>query len=191
MLTRKASDDNPGNFADIRNCLGKRLESVMTSTNTEKDHERLRLQEDINLTRQYFEVCRMAKETSQLIIHKFGEVIADGDSDQVLGTTWADRFEVEKALSKSNSAQLIYSMSEETLQQMIEKRYNSRFGAVKMDTEYARASDSPSLVFDSHNSTQHFPSRRRNDAQSHGPEARRTRPSPNEMRKRQADDGKE
>jgi hypothetical protein len=62
-------------------------------------------------------------------VYRVGEVIADGDSDQVVANTLADLFDVKRAISKDRSAQLVGSMSGEDLRFLAEKRYESRFGA--------------------------------------------------------------
>lgn len=134
-------------------------------------------------------VCKVAREASHQKIYRLGEVVADGDGDQVVVTSLADLFDVKKALSQGNSAQLVRSMTDETIQHLAEKRYNSQFG--EMHGNPVRSQAGTSSVFEAHKSKQSFPSQPRNDGQPHGPEARRSRPSPNEIRKRQADDGKD
>lgn len=57
-------------------------------------------------------------------------MIANGDSDQVVVNTLSDLFDVKKARSTGNSAQLVDSMTEEAPRHLAEKRYSSRFGAV-------------------------------------------------------------
>jgi hypothetical protein len=131
----------------------------------------------------------MAREVSHQKVYRIGEVVADGDSDQVVVTTLADLFDVKKALSKGNSAQLIGSMTDETLQQLAKERYHSRFGEVSDGSVKSRAGTSS--VFETRNRKQSFPPQPRNDGQLTEPEARRNRPSPNEMRKRLADDGRD
>ena len=63
----------------------------------------------------------MAGEFSRQKVSKFGEVVADGDSDQVVVTTLADLFDIGEALSKDNSAQLIGSMTGEILRHLTEE----------------------------------------------------------------------
>jgi hypothetical protein len=74
-------------------------------------------------------------------------VIADGDSDQVVVTTLADLFDIKKAISRDHSAQLVGSIIEEALGQLVEKRYSSRFRALadKLDQAKAGSSSSPSI----------------------------------------------
>ncbi|OAQ58982.1 hypothetical protein VFPPC_11477 [Pochonia chlamydosporia 170] len=188
LLTRQALDDNRDRLAAISGRLQERLQSLLLDDGPQRDEERLKLQEDINISKQCLEVCKVAKEVSHQKIYRIGEVVADGDSDQVVVTTLADLFDVKKALSKGNSVQLIGSMTDETLQHMAEKRYNSRFGALVIDSVRSRAD--PSSGLDTHKSKQSYPPQPRNDEQPTGSEARRSRPSPNEMRKRLADDGR-
>lgn len=44
----------------------------------------------------------MASEISRQKVYRIGEVIGEGDSDQVVVTTLADLFDIGKALSKVN-----------------------------------------------------------------------------------------
>lgn len=70
----------------------------------------------------------MANEVSSQKIYRVGEVVADGESDQVVVTTLADLFDIKRAVSQGNSAQLVGSMTEEALHHLTERRYSSRFG---------------------------------------------------------------
>jgi len=181
LLTRQALDGNRDRFAEIIGRLRGRLESLALNGDPRNDNERLRLQEDINISKQCLEVCKVASEVSHQKIYRIGEVIADGDSDQVVVTTLADLFDVKKALSKGKSAQLVGSMTEGALRHLTEKRYSSRFGALAGDSGSAQAgtTSSPSVV-ETRKSTPQTSS----DKQSPGLETRHNTPAPNEMRKR-------
>lgn len=61
--------------------------------------------------------------------YRIGEVIADGDSDQAVVTTLADLFDIKRAVSQGNSAQLVGSVTDEALRHLTERRYSSRFGS--------------------------------------------------------------
>ncbi|KAK4089230.1 hypothetical protein Purlil1_6219 [Purpureocillium lilacinum] len=127
LLTRQALAENRDRVVEVIGRLRERLESIILDGNTDA---RLQLLEDINTSKQCLEVCNMASsQVSQQKIHIIGEVIADGDSDQVVVTTLADLFDVKKATSKGRSAQLIGSTADDTLRQLSENRYSSRFGA--------------------------------------------------------------
>ncbi|KAF9887226.1 hypothetical protein FE257_010480 [Aspergillus nanangensis] len=179
LLTRQALDKNRDGFAEIVGRLQERLESVVLNGDR-SDKERLGLQEDIQISKQCLEVCKMASEASRQKIYRIGEVVADGDSDQVVVTTLADLFDIKKALSKGNSAQLVGSMTEEALRHLAEKRYSSRFGALAPAPTEVVATSSPS-VFETPKGrllgTDY-------EEQSAGLKTRHNRPSPNEMRKR-------
>ncbi|KAI9368390.1 hypothetical protein BJX61DRAFT_546571 [Aspergillus egyptiacus] len=180
LLTRQALDANRAGFAGIIGRLQERLSSLVMNGDR-NSQERLALQEDIQISRQCLEVCNMASEVSRQKIYRIGEVVADGNSDQVVVTTLADLFDVKKAMSKDNSAQLVGSMTDESLQNLTDKRYDSRFGAVApRSTEVATPRSHSTLGA-------------RNDKPpvsgsegglSQRPGARWNRPSPNEMRKR-------
>jgi hypothetical protein len=116
-------------------------------------------------------------------------VIADGNSDQVVVTTLADLFDVKKALSKDNSAQLVGSMTDESLRHLTEQRYSSRFGAFAGDSDLTKAGTTSSPAdFEVQKSKHAFAPQTGNREQSPEPRTRQSRPSPNEMRKRLTDD---
>ncbi|KAL4816677.1 hypothetical protein BDW67DRAFT_161354 [Aspergillus spinulosporus] len=181
LLTRQTLDENRAGFTDIISRLQARLNSLIANRDRSGE-ERLALQEDIQISRQCLEVCNMASEVSRQKIYRIGEVVADGDSDQVVVTTLADLFDIKKALSKGNSAQLVGSMTEAALQNLTDKRYSSRFGAVDTKSAEIATRSSPSTL----------------EAQNDNPPIgiiedlsqrtgiRRNKPSPNEMRKRAA-----
>jgi hypothetical protein len=189
LLTREVLDRNRDSLAEIVSRLQERLQSLILNEDPGKDNERLRLQEDIKMTKQCIDVCKVASEISHQKIYRIGEVIADGDSDQVVVTTLADLFDVKKALSKGNSAQLIGSMTDDALRDMAKLRYSSRFGAVAAsDSVRTQTGITPSpLAHETHKSKPSLPTETGNDEQSPGLDARRSRPYPNEMRKRHTD----
>lgn len=170
LLTRQALDDNQASLVKIITRLRERLESVVLAGDSS---ERFRLEEDIQTSKQCLEVCKLASsEVTNQKIHIVGEVVADGDSDQVVVTTLADMFNVGKAISKNRSALLVGSMSDETLVQLSHDRYNSRFGTANADDHVAQRQTSVPNV--------ELPSLQK-DKQ---PRRQRTPPSSNETRKR-------
>jgi gas vesicle protein len=185
LLTRQTLAKNRDSFAEISSRLQERLESLVLHGDSGNDKERLRLQEDINISKQCLEVCKVASEISRQKIYRIGEVIADDDSDQVVVTTLADLFDIKKAQSKGNSAQLVGSMTDESLRHLTEKRYSSRFGAVSSGSNPAGSvtTSSPSAT-ETQRSKHTFSTQTGNEEQSPGPRTRHDKPSPNEMRKR-------
>jgi hypothetical protein len=185
MLTRQALVKNQESFAEITGHLRKRLESLVLNGDPRDDNERSRLQDDINISKQCLEICKVASDASCQKIYRIGEVIADGDSDQVVVTTLADLFDIKKAISRDNSAQLVGSMTEEALNHMVEKRYSSRFGALahNFDPAEVGSASSPS-VLETQSNAQAIPARTGHRGHSPGPTTRHNRPSSNEMRKR-------
>jgi hypothetical protein len=137
VLTRQALDENRDSILNIIGLLRNRLESLLRENNPEGGKERSRLLDDINASKQCLELCKAASEASSQKVYRIGEVIADGDSDQVVANTLADLFDVKRAISKDRSAQLIGSMSGEELRFLAEKRYESRFGAFAPGTNPA------------------------------------------------------
>ncbi|KAI5457661.1 hypothetical protein BGZ63DRAFT_393433 [Mariannaea sp. PMI_226] len=183
LLTRQVLNDNRDSFARTIGHLRSRLESLTLDGSPGRDEERKRLMEDINISKQCLEVCKMASdEASQKKSYIVGEAIAEGESDQLVVTTLADLFDVKKAFSRGGSAQLIGSMTDESLQQLTAQRYQSKFGAAQSDK--ASSITSPSTL--QTRETTHswlLPQSNRMD-QMLDPEAGNFKPSPNEMRKR-------
>jgi hypothetical protein len=178
LLTRRTLNENRTRLADTITRLQTRLNSMEQNDNNTREEERARLREDISISKQCLEVCREASDqVSTQKIHTFGEVIADGDSDQVVVTTLADLFDIRKARASGRAKQLLGSMSDETLQKMSEDRYNNanmRFAASTGETdEEARHAKSPPPLPKGQRGTAAEPSF--------------VRPLPNEVRKRQAD----
>ncbi|KAJ5283468.1 hypothetical protein N7497_003755 [Penicillium chrysogenum] len=180
LLTRQALVRNQESFADITGHLRKRLESLVL--NRDPTDDRLRLQDDINISKQCLEICNLASNASCQKIYRIGEVVADGDSDQVVVTTLADLFDIKKAISRDSSAQLVGSMTEEALRHLVEKRYSSRFGALAHDFDTAEAGSTSSPQ--TRKSSKAFSARAGHHEQSPEPKSRHNRPSSNEMRKR-------
>jgi hypothetical protein len=79
LLTRQALDENRAGFRDIIGRLQARLDSLLTNGDR-CGKERLALQEEIQLSRQCLEVCKMASEVSRQTVYRIGEVGADGDN---------------------------------------------------------------------------------------------------------------
>lgn len=121
--TRGMLDSNRDNIARFLGRLQERLNSVGQQPDSARRETELK--EDIKALEDSLEVCRIATtEVSRQKVHTFGEFVAEGESDQVVVTTLADLFNVEKATSKDNSAQLIGSMAGHELIQLSKDRYS-------------------------------------------------------------------
>jgi hypothetical protein len=208
LLTRQALDGNRNSFADIIGHLQKRLESLVRNEDPGNDNERSRLQADVNISKQCLDVCKVASEVSRQKVYRIGEVVADDESDQVVVTTLADLFDIKKALSRNKSAQLVGSMTAESLRHLIDQRYHSRFGAVVGNSNPAEAgaTGSPSVIgvgnsnpaeagatgspsaIGVQKSKDALPPQIDSDEQSPEPKPRKKKPSSNQMRKRVTDD---
>lgn len=183
--TRQVFDENQNRFAELIDHLQERLRSLVLDRPS-NDPDRTKLQEDIDISRQCLEVCKTASEISRQKIYRVGEVIADGESDQVVVTTLADLFDVRKASSKGNSAQLVGSMTPEDLQHLTTARYNSRFGSLAATSDRVKTVSSnlgPGNRTGSRTSEAHGPSDQ--DEQSAASRTRHRKPSSNEIRKRE------
>ncbi|RMZ87344.1 hypothetical protein DV736_g5429, partial [Chaetothyriales sp. CBS 134916] len=149
LQTSQVLGESRNGFAATIEHLQQRLQSLLQEDDgPEKSSVRSRLQADIDISKQCLDVCKVASEVSRQTVCKIGEVVAEGDSDQVVVTTLADLFDVKKALSKDNSAQLVGSMLPEDLRYLVDKRYSSRFGAVAGNSRSVEANNtsSPAVV---------------------------------------------
>lgn len=188
LLTRRALNENRDSFADIIGRLQERLRSQVLNGEPRNSNERLQLQEDIDISKQCLEVCKVASEVSHQKIYRVGEVTADGDSDQVVVNTMSDLFDVKKAQSKGNAAQLVGSMTGESLQHLAKERYNTnRFRRLVDDSNSAQTNTTSSPPVFEAQTRKHVPLETFNNGQPPTPEPGRKRPSPNEMRKRMMD----
>ena len=142
------------------------------------ESERSYLLNDINASKKCLEVYKIVSEVSTQKIYRVREVITDSDSDQVIVTTLADLFNVKKALSKDNLAQLVRSITEEALHHLTKKRYSSWFRAL------AQESDTNSAT----STRLHLASKTRKGLKSYNRQSSRQRirqsPLPNKVRKR-------
>lgn len=178
LLTRQTLNENRTRLVDAITRLQLQLDSMVSNDSQIREEERARLQEDVSVSKQCLEVCKEASDQmSRQKIHTFGEVIAEGDSDQVVVTTLADLFDIRKARASGRAAQLLGSMTDETLQKMSENRYSSahlRFAASTGETnEKERHTKSPHPLSKEQRGT--------------AAEPRFVRPLPNEVRRRHAD----
>jgi hypothetical protein len=180
LLTSQALSRNRDSFVSIIGHLHGRLQALVLNDNPKDDKERKRLLEDISASKQCLEVCKVASEASSQKIYRVGEVVADGDSDQVVANTLSDLFDVRKAISKGHSAQLVGSMSGEDLRFVTEKRYGSRFGAFAPEPHPPIRSD---RVFDTEQETKSTP-RQTSPSSYAQSRPKGEKPSSNEIRKR-------
>jgi Fungal N-terminal domain of STAND proteins len=184
LRARQALSDNRDGVIATISHLQRRLDILVRNDGPAKDEERSQLQADIDVSKQCLDVCQMANELSRQTIFRIGEVIAEGDSDQVVVTTLADLFDIKKALSRDHSAQLVGSTTPESLHFLTEKRYESRFGAVVGHPKSSETdAPNPPVGFvvqkpaDAANVSE-------TDDQEQPLTPKTLRPTPNEMRKR-------
>lgn len=191
LLIRRTLNESRDNLAQTIGRLQERLDSMATSGTPKSDLSYLQLEGDLKTSKQCLELCKTASEqVAHQKVYTVGEMIADGDSDQVVITTLADLFDVKKASSTNRSAQWIGCLSDETARQVSKDRYSSRFGAVAADGVGDGISTMPSTS----NTRQVNSSLARRHGKTGQPvasEAVHRRPSPNEIRKRATEDGDE
>ncbi len=191
LMTMQTINEGRAKFIQTIGNLQERLASVTSNEGSDRERQISRLSEDISISKQCLEVCQMASDQvhHHRKIHTVGEVIADDDTDQVVVTTLADLFDVRKVLAKSRSAQLVGSMTEETLQQVSRDRYSSRFGAVTGDLGHVQTDiATPSSNLGIREGTTRRPNPITKHRQPASAEMIHDSPSPNEARKRAAED---
>lgn len=196
LITQNTLKESRSNILQTVNVLQQRLHSMNSDSGPRDNAEMLKLQEEIKISKECLEVCQQASnEVSAQKIHIIGEVIADDDTDQVVVTTVADLFKVDKVKAKNRSAQLVGSTTGDVLRDLSKDRYNSRFGAVK---SFDKVQSVPPAAISSTSKISNADkcpvksSDAKDDGRSAGPETTYERPSPNEVRRRRAEgeDGK-
>jgi hypothetical protein len=190
VLTQKSLNESRDNLLQTIGRLRERLDYINLNGAPHSESETLRLQEEINFSKQCLEVCKQASDqVSSQKIHIIGEVIADNDSDQVVVTTLADLFSVGKVKGMCRSAQLVGSMEGDVLRAMSKDRYGSRFGALGGGLEIAQLDTtgvSPSTFETRKAEKSPTKSNQVKEDELAGPETVNDKPSPNEMRRRKA-----
>ncbi|KAF5235105.1 hypothetical protein FANTH_11826 [Fusarium anthophilum] len=191
LLIRRTLNESRDNLAQTIGRLQERLDSMATSGTPKSDLSYLQLEGDLKTSKQCLELCKTASEqVAHQKVYTVGEMIADGNSDQVVITTLADLFNVKKASSTNRSAQWIGSLSDDTARQVSKDRYSSRFGAVAADGAGDGISTMPSTS-NTHEVNSSLARRPGKTGQPVASEAVHRRPSANEIRKRAMEDGDE
>ncbi|EXA30552.1 hypothetical protein FOVG_18081 [Fusarium oxysporum f. sp. pisi HDV247] len=191
LLIRRTLNESRDSLAQTIGRLQERLESMATSGTPKSDPRYLQLKGDLQTSEQCLELCKTASDqVANQKVYTVGEMVADGDSDQVVITTLADLFDVRKASSTNRSAQWIGSLSDETARQVSKDRYSSRFGAVATNGAGDGIS-TMSSVSNTREVNSSLAARQGKAGQPAAPETVHRRPSPNEMRKRATEDGVE
>lgn len=164
------------------------MQSLVKHKNAGNEKERLRLQEDLDMSKKCLQVCKVASEISYQKTQRIGEAVSEDNSDQVVVTSSADIFDVKIALSKSRSAQLVATVTPENFNYMIDRRYNSRLGELSDHSIPSQtASTTSTTVSSSQRDKQSTFSRAGKDGRTLGSDMRRDKPNSNEVRKRYGD----
>lgn len=178
ILTSKTLNDNRYKILKTIRRLQKRLGSIISEKPSDRTHGKSRLQEDLDISRQYLEIYdQAAKQVSHQKIHTVREVVTDDNTNQIIVTTLADLFDVKKVWAKNRSAQLVGSITDDTLQKMSTDRYKSRFSI-----HYNASSSLAAFeITDNHPRPRNHPNNNREPA---GLKKGKGRPFPNKIRKR-------
>jgi hypothetical protein len=179
LLTREVLQENQDRFVATITHLQSSLAALLSSEGPDRDRQKTRLREEIDMSRECLEVCKEASsQVSRQKIHVIGEVSGEDDVDQVVVTTLADLFNVGKVMAKNRSTQLVGSMTDESLQ-MLSDRHRSRFsdGATGNGSTLGGTPPNPEP-----------PEAARALPKKATPNTR-DKPSPNEVRKRAAEGG--
>jgi hypothetical protein len=192
LLTQKTLIENRDKLVETMGRLRERLDSVTFNRSDDCENDTLRLKEEIEFSKQCLEVCREAtNQVSTQKIHIIGEVIADGDCDQVVVTALADLFHVGAVKAQGRSMQMVGSMPANTIREMSKDRYGSRFGSLdgKLAVAQLEAVAVPptSLVTTKTESSAMQSDQVKEGVNLGSAEGIYTRPSSNEVRKRRAD----
>ncbi|KLU82022.1 hypothetical protein MAPG_01101 [Magnaporthiopsis poae ATCC 64411] len=189
LLTGQAIDKSRDIFAATIRHIQEGLNRAVSSNGPQRDQERLRLQEDIDMSKQCLALCKEASnQVAFQKIHIVREVVAEDDTDQVVVTTLADLFDVGKVSAKNRSAQLVGSMTDDALKKLSSDRYSSRFGVVPGNPGQGHSTDPPSNR-KAQGESKPILHPIRKDRRPASADSGHDRPSSNEVRKRVAEGG--
>ncbi|KAG4428616.1 hypothetical protein IFR05_015899 [Cadophora sp. M221] len=194
LLTQKTLAGTRDKFVETIGRLRERLESATLNRSGDWESDVLRLKEEIEISKQCLEVCREAtNQVSHQKIHVIGEVIADGDCDQVVVTALADLFQVGKVKAQGRSMQMVGSMPPDTLREMSKDRYGSRFGSLDGKlavAQFESVAVSPSTLAPTETDSSALqPDQVKEEGNPASAETSYNKPSSNEVRKRSAEGG--
>jgi hypothetical protein len=199
ILTQETLNKSRDSLVETIGRLRERLASVVTNGGPDRQTDMLRLQEEINISKQCLQVCKEASDqVSSQKIHVIGDVTADEDSDGVVVTTLADLFKVGNVDSKGRSALLVGSMTGDELIQLSKDRlelakyrYGNRFDA--LGSNLAGAQLDPAAATSSTHETRKMDTsamrsnKAKEDRKLGGPGTTHDKPSSNEVRRRKAE----
>lgn len=188
ILTTRVLDANRARLMGTMRSLQEQLHSMNGQNSDGHERSKTCLSDDVRAAEECLRVCSEAYEqVTRLKVHNIGPVIAENDTDQVVITTMADLFNVERVQAKSRSAQLVGSTTPDVLRQISADRYGSRFGAVNGGLSSGDETTAPSVIV-SRNADRSAPShptgvkqRSKENKQSW------TTPTANEMRRRKTE----
>ncbi|KAG4420660.1 hypothetical protein IFR04_006250 [Cadophora malorum] len=192
LLTQRTLTENREKLVETMGRLQERLDSVTFNRSDDCENDTVRLKEEIEFSKQCLEVCREASnQVSTQKIHIIGDVIADGDCDQVVVTALADLFHVGTVKAQGRSMQMVGSMPADTIREMSKDRYGSRFGSLDGKLAIAQlAADAvpPSTLVTTKKESPVRQSDQVKEVVGTGSaEGMYNKPSSNEVRKRKAD----
>ena len=133
LRTRQALDEHRNGFAETIASLRKRLDLLIQNDDPGNDNERARLQADINLSKHSVDILNTAREDSRQKALRLEDVTAEGDSNQIVVSTLADLFGINKVPFKERSASVLGLMTDEQLKDLWEKRLQMSRQAMKED----------------------------------------------------------
>lgn len=133
LRTRQVLDENRNDFAETIDYLRKRLDLLIQNDDPGNDNERARLQADINLSKHSVDILNTAREDSRQKALRLQDVTAEGDSNQIVVSTLADLFGINKVRSQERSASVLGLMTDEQLKDLWEKRLQMSRQAMKED----------------------------------------------------------
>lgn len=131
ISTNRGVNEMGNRLAESLGRSQERLNTMDQNRRPERDFERSRLLEDIELQKQNLEACkRVSNQMGHKKIHTFGETIAVNNSELMVVTTVAEWFDYKKAVSKDHSMHMGGTTTGGVLTKVSKHRYASRFGVV-------------------------------------------------------------
>ncbi|KAH8655685.1 hypothetical protein BX600DRAFT_385838 [Xylariales sp. PMI_506] len=112
---------------ETRGRIKERLDRLPVDGSPECDRERSKLLDELEGYSMFAENCKNGSiHMSSLNIHRYGRIVAEEGSRQVVINTYAGLFDIQEAIARRNATRAAGSMKHESIAKLIEHGYDVR-----------------------------------------------------------------
>lgn len=137
-LTSQALNKSRDILARTTDDLQNHIGALIPNKSPKDGDAMLQLRQDIGVSNECLEVCRVASEACSQTFRRVRHEIVDRDSNQAVVNNLGDLFDIKKT-KDSNSAQILGSMTEEVLRKLNNRRYS--FESSSRECSFVDAND--------------------------------------------------